>query len=262
MSEQELFDSHTHVESKPLYVYRRGELRGVNCDDLIAWMNKYGIKYAAVSSIDPMIHWNWSKWRLGGNELVLEGIKKYGERIVGLFVPNAYLSSEELKRQVADSLSMGFKGIKLHPWLSGFPANDPMLYPILEVASRHKLPILYHSGTPPYSTPLLIAEIAKEFPRVPVIMGHSGKHDLYLDALAAAKLSDNIYLETSGQTIKQFYEKAIELIGAERILFGTDGPSWGGTVYYYVTLISELSIPKRDKEKILFENAYNLFIKK
>ena len=56
------------------------------------------------------------------------------------------------------------RGVKLHPWLQGFSAHEPGLDPLCEVAAAAGVPILFHDGTPPFSTPLQLASLARRHP--------------------------------------------------------------------------------------------------
>ena len=56
-----------------------------------------------------------------------------------------------------------------------------------------------------------------------MVMGHMGYTDFWYDAVPAALQSENIYLETSLIDIMSI-QNAIEKVGAERILFGSDYP--------------------------------------
>ncbi|NTW99906.1 MAG: amidohydrolase family protein, partial [Geobacteraceae bacterium] len=59
------------------------------------------------------------------------------------------------------------------------------LKPVYEQASRYHLPILFHSGSPPYTQPFQIVEYADEYPEVQFIIGHFGKL-IWLDSVRAA----------------------------------------------------------------------------
>jgi predicted TIM-barrel fold metal-dependent hydrolase len=119
----------------------------------------------------------------------------------------------------------GCKGVKFHPWLQSFPANSAYLYPALEVCAQQKLPVLFHTGTPPYSQPFQVMEQARRFPTVPFVIGHFGKI-MSLDAIRSAELCSNVWLETSRAQVADL-QYAVERIGADRILFGTDLPIGG-----------------------------------
>src|SRR5688572_13359904 len=42
---------------------------------------------------------------------------------------------------------LGLRGIKLLPMYAGFRPNDPMIDPMWAYATKHKLPVLLHTGT-------------------------------------------------------------------------------------------------------------------
>ena len=67
-----------------------------------------------------------------------------------------------------------FIGLKFHPECEKLPANSPKFNKYLELAREFKKPCLFHSGhiKSRFSSPALIYEKAKEFPDVPIILGH------------------------------------------------------------------------------------------
>jgi predicted TIM-barrel fold metal-dependent hydrolase len=149
------------------------------------------------------------------------------------------------------------KGAKFHPWLQAFPANSTHLDPCLELCSRHRLPVLFHTGTPPYSQPFQVMAQARRFPQTPFIIGHFGKL-LFLDAVRSAELYPNVYLETSG-TQGADIEYALEHISAERILFGTDLPSGGIATIRSNYLIVDSALTSNEQRRAIFgENALRL----
>lgn len=67
-----------------------------------------------------------------------------------------------------------FIGLKFHPECMKLPATSPKYDKYLELARQFKKPCLFHSGhiKSRFSSPALIYEKAKEFPDVPIILGH------------------------------------------------------------------------------------------
>ena len=115
----------------------------------------------------------------------------------------------------------GMRGVKLHPWLQGFSAHEPGLQDLCEAAAELGLPILFHDGTPPFSTPLQLATLARRHPRTTVILGHGGLHDLWREAIAAVATTDNVHLcmcATPGYAMRAIVARC----PLERLLFGTD----------------------------------------
>ena len=99
-----------------------------------------------------------------------------------------------------------FIGLKFHPECEKLPANSPKFNKYLELAREFKKPCLFHSGhiDSKFSSPALIYEKAKEFPDVPIILGHLStgpkiSHvaaiDIMLDSIESE--SATLYCDTS-----------------------------------------------------------------
>jgi len=221
------------------------------------WFEKYPVSYGIVCGYKPRIDRVWDS-RHGGNEAVIELVKRLNGKLVGYYSPNVFEEEDLVREKVEEAIrDLGFRGIKLHPWVSAFPLNHPMVYPVFDVAAKYKIPVLSHSSRSEFCTPMLFADIAMRYPEVPVIMGHMGKQHLHYDVLPAMRLAENIYLETSGSKLQILLEKAVEEFGAERVLFGTDGPH--ELLPAYVARIEDLNVSEEAKELILGKNAAKLF---
>lgn len=162
---------------------------------------------------------------------------------------------EELRRCVNE---LDMRGVKFHPWLQAFPPVHPWIGPIFEEIRHLRVPAIFHDGTPPYCAPFQIAYIASQFPEVPVILGHSGLHDMWIEALRAAEKYENIYLCTCGGPFLGL-KTMIERVGAGRLLYGSDfllgGVAW---MRYHQRVIRALPIPDRDKERIFSGTAMEI----
>ena len=187
------------------------------------------------------------------NDYLAYEVHKFPDRLWGfgcLDLKGDPHASLEVPRIVED---LGLMGLKFVQWLQGYPANSSWLKPVYEQASRYHLPILFHSGSPPYTQPFQIVEWADEFPDVQFILGHFGKL-VWLDAVRAAMQYPNVYLETSGAQVSDI-EIAVELLGEERIVYGTDLPVGGaGAGKWDVAKLRSARISERAKERIFSEN--------
>lgn len=72
-----------------------------------------------------------------------------------------------------------FRGLKLHPNIQCFYADDQRLYPLYQWLEEHHYPALFHTGgiglngiRDCYGAPERIDTIACDFPDLPIIMGH------------------------------------------------------------------------------------------
>jgi len=99
--------------------------------------------------------------------------------------PNRKKVDENISELERAKYELGMKGLKLHPWLQSFSITSAGLKPVLEKAGELDMPVLFHDGTPPYSTPLQIADIAEKTPKTKIILGHAGLDDLVEDAVLA-----------------------------------------------------------------------------
>jgi predicted TIM-barrel fold metal-dependent hydrolase len=101
--------------------------------------------------------------------------------------------------------------------------------PTLEVCRKHKKPIMFHtsydgSKVPmAYKNPIMLEPLAFAFPEVPIMVAHMGKYDqtFFEYAMMLARKCTNVYLTTSN-TRREFVERAVGEIGAERLIFGSD----------------------------------------
>jgi predicted TIM-barrel fold metal-dependent hydrolase len=114
------------------------------------------------------------------------------------------------------------RGVKFHPWLQGFHPNEPCLVPVCETAAELDMPMLFHDGTPPYSTPLQIAALAARFPDLQVVLGHGGLYDLWPEAVAAARRYPNVHLCMT--SLHPFaMQRIIDHVPTSQLMFGSDG---------------------------------------
>ena len=119
-----------------------------------------------------------------------------------------------------------FRGIKLHPLLDGFWPDDPLVWPLAELAAERGVPVLVHCGHSEFSGPWAIEPLAARFPELQVILGHMGHgHIVYINgAIEVAARRPNVYLETSGMPMGPKIAAAVRRLGAERVMYGSDSP--------------------------------------
>jgi len=82
-----------------------------------------------------------------------------------------------------------------------------------------------------FGNPLDLHAVALAFPKVPFIIPHFGA-GMFREALMVADLCPNVYLDTSssngwiryhpGLTLRNVFHHAMEALGPDRLLFGTD----------------------------------------
>jgi predicted TIM-barrel fold metal-dependent hydrolase len=152
-----------------------------------------------------------------------------------------------------------FVGVKLHPLLDAFHPDDPALHPLIEEIVRRDMPVLLHCGHPIFSLPWSIEELAVRFPAAKVILGHMGHGNIvYINAsIDVAARNPNVYLETSGMPMHTKIAEAVQRVGPEKVMYGSDTPFHEIGVEVRKVLVSGLEPAL--VERVLATNARKLF---
>lgn len=129
----------------------------------------------------------------------------------------------------------GLKGIKLGPNYQNFDPLAPAARKIYAFAQEHALPIVFHQGASPnqfaplrYSYPLLMDEIAIEFPELRVVMAHLG-HPFTRETVVTIRKHPHVYADISALyarpwTLYEGLTMATEWGVMNKLLFGSDFP--------------------------------------
>jgi predicted TIM-barrel fold metal-dependent hydrolase len=101
-----------------------------------------------------------------------------------------------------------------------------MVWPIIELLIERDLPALIHCGHPIFSLPWSIEELISRYEDAKIILGHMGHGNIiYIDAsIGVARRHPNVWLETSGMPMSIKILEAVEKVGADRVMYGSDGP--------------------------------------
>jgi len=185
------------------------------------------------------------------NRLLAEAMKKYLGRFFGLARINPHLRKRAVEA-AEQALRDGFWGIKFHPRNEAYPINHKeLVFPIMRKVQELGGLVLFHTGCPVYSHPTLVGDVADNFPEVPIILGHMGG-EYEDDAILVAKWFDNIVVDTSFCRGVRSIEKAVEVAGAEKVVYASDYPQ--GSIELDTLKVQLADISKRDKELILGRN--------
>ena len=212
-------------------------------EELVAQMDEYNIEKTIVSTF-PI------------RESILAA-DRYPERLIGAAWVNP--SEDNAVSQIRDAVeNHGFKAIKLHPLSQAYLPNDAIVFPIAELAGELDIPLMIHTGHPPFSLPWSVAQLAELYPEVKMVMIHMGHGNgmFVQSAIDMAKKYPNLYLETSGMPMHTKIKEAYEKVGSDRIMWGLDAPFHHPTVEIQRTLVSGLT----DKQltDVFYNNAQKL----
>lgn len=167
------------------------------------------------------------------------------------------------RAEIARMASLGLRGVKLHPEYQAFSPDEPRMEVIYDALAEHDMILLFHAGLDiglptDYGRPANFARMIAQNPDLTVILAHMGGWSLW-DEVREHLLGMPVYLDTSFASDYMDDEEFLDLVavhGAERILFGTDGP-WADMAAQ-VQWLRGLPFAEDDLEAILGGNAATL----
>jgi uncharacterized protein len=268
-----VIDFHVHVgdtkEMKPWVInYFQNFGKGSGAEDvigkdgqmdpgaLVALCKKCGVDYSVIlAELSPITT------GITSNEYVIEFCRGFKE-----FIPFASLNpflntrmDDELERYVTE---FGMRGVKFYPTYQQFYPNDRMMYPLYCKAQELRIPVMIHTGSSlfqgsrmKYGDPVLLDDVAVDFPELTLIQVHSGRGFWYEPAFFLAQLHPHVYMEISGlppQNLLKYFPDLEK--NADKIIFGSDWPGMPG-IARNIEIIRGLPLKEETKKKILGENA-------
>ncbi len=246
MASYPIIDAHTHIEGLP----------GCDWQDppelILRLMDEAGIARAVVMTYcdAPLQHESYDPLTY-----VREACARYPERLIGFarLDPGAPESVALLEQAITE---WGFQGLKLHPFGYRQQPDSPDTLKLLRKAAELGVPTLFHCGDEEYTLPLQIERVAKACPEATIIMGHMGGYFHVADAIQVALRCPNIYLETSATPHPERIREAVDLLGAERVIFASDGPGCDPSIELEKVRI--LGFSEAQLKLILSENILRL----
>ena len=166
------------------------------------------------------------------NDEVHAFVCEYPDRLVGIGsvdVSNPMQAVTEIRRCVNE---LGFKGIRVLPWLWELPPTDRLFYPIYTTCCDLGIPFctqIGHTGplmSSEVGRPIYIDRVALDFPDLVIVGGHIG-YPWTEEAIAVATKHVNFYIDTSAYTAKRYPPELVRYLktnGKEKVMFGTNYP--------------------------------------
>ena len=183
-------------------------------------------------------------------------VENYRGYVTGFCYLNPTLGERAVAREVERCVARGFRGIKLE---IANNARDACMKPVMEAAERHNLLVLQHAWSMTkirqrsfHTDPEDVATLARRFPNVRIIMAHltgCGPR-----GVLAVKPFENLVVDTSGAAPEEgIVEFAVEHLGADRVLYGSDVPVRDFGVA--LARVTGARLDAATKKKILRDNA-------
>ena len=148
-----------------------------------------------------------------------------------------------------DKIDDAYKAIKLHSDIGQISIDDKR---VVDFVKRINLPVFVHTNeNKEFSNLDKVIKLAEKV-EVPVIALHSGSVTKTFFKLDDYKFPDNVYFETSGIQYAFILKKIYQMVGADRIIFGSDYPF--GDPRVSLAMIDTLDVTKKEYSKIVGKN--------
>lgn len=277
-----IIDTHTHIfpeqvkqnrsryfnnepEFKLLYNSPKADI--CNIVDLLKSMDRYQVDISIICGFP----WRTPDHAKANNDVIIESVRKYPDRIKGLACFDAAWAGAANETQRCIDAGLCGAG-ELAFYLSGIDKKAlAFLDPVMTVLrEKGNLPCMIHTNEPvghkyPGKTPITLEQIytlAKTFPDNKIILAHWGGGIFLYNIMKKETKSvlKNIWYDTAASPFlydSQIYNLAVAAGVIEKVLFGTDFPLLSPDRYYKD--LDNANISSLQKEQILGENAALLF---
>jgi len=275
-----IIDFHTHVfpprikknrsryvDSDPSFalIYSDKKAKIATADDLIDSMDREGV------DVSVIVNYGWTTHELcvETNDYILESIARYPQRLIG-FCAVQPLSSEAAVAEIERCAKGGIRGVgELRPdmQLLDFEHKEAM-QPLVEVLLRHNLILMVHTSEPVghiypgkgVFTPDMVYPFITNFPDLSIVCAHwGGGLPFYALMPEVKEAMRNVYFDTAASPFlysSQIYSQVSRLVGADRILFGTDYPLLPPS--RFLREIESADLTGEERDLILSGNARRL----
>lgn len=194
------------------------------------------------------------------NNFIANEVSLNPEKLTGL--GTLHPESEDIKGDVEHLVSLGLKGVKLHPDIQAFRLDDERCLKIYELCEEKGLILLLHTGDNryDYSNPNRLLPVLKTFKNMKVIGAHFGGYSIWEEACKVYCDIPNFYVDCSSSMPWLNPETTLKIIrtyGADKVLFGTDYPMWNPKLE--IESILSLGLDENEIMSILNINAKKLF---
>jgi predicted TIM-barrel fold metal-dependent hydrolase len=221
------FAQHDMFESLRRWTGQTRVTEDIPISATIATMDEAGVDRGLICA------WHAPEGPLISNAQVASFVSQYPERLVGVAsvdLRQPVPAVRELRRAVHD---LGFRALRVVPWLWGLPPNHRLYYPLLAECVELGIPFMTQVGhTGPLRTsetgrPIpYLDDVALEFPDLVIIGGHIG-YPWTNEMIALATKYPNMYIDTSAYTAHRYPAELIEYMrghGRDKVMFGTNYP--------------------------------------
>ena len=248
---------------KLLYSSPKSKLAGAK--EIVDSMDIEGVDKSVVFGFP----WRSSDLSKRHNDYILEAVDRFPERLAGFCCIDPF--NKDAVPEVVRCLEAGLSGIgEIAFYQSGIDgASQEKLKPLMEICEDKNLPVLIHTNEPvghyyPGKTPNTLEQIyrlVRKFSNNKIVLAHWGGGMFFFNLLKkeVGEYLKNVYFDTAASPFlyyPQIYQIAIQIIGKNKILFGSDFPLLKPSKYFKE--FEKAGLSKDEIESICGNNAAGL----
>jgi predicted TIM-barrel fold metal-dependent hydrolase len=232
----------------------------VPLDRTLAAMDEAGVERGLICA------WYGPDGPLISNDQVAGWVRAHPDRLVGVAsadIRHPRLAVLELRRAINE---LGFRALRIVPWLWGLPPNHRLYYPLLAECVELAIPFMTQVG---HTGPLRSSEtgrpipylddVALDFPELVIVAGHIG-YPWTAEMIALATKYPNVYIDTSAYVAHRYPPELVTYLrghGRRKVLFGSNYPMI--TPAQALSRLDELGLDDEARGLFLAGNAARLF---
>lgn len=193
---------------------------------------------------------------------VAELSRSHGFKTIGF--AGMHQDYPDFETEIQRCVSLGLKGVKMHPDIQLIDIDDKKLYPLYEILIKYNMPLYLHMGDARpmyrYSEPGKLVNILREFPALRVVAAHMGGYKAWGDAEILLPGYDNLVFDLSSvleYITVEHAERLIHKFGSDRVMFGSDYPVT--SIKHEIEMFMRLNLTEKEREDILWNNAARYF---
>ena len=189
-------------------------------------------------------------------EYMNDSVKKFPDRLIPYVRLDPWYGQRTLDVLDKAVKEYNFKGVKFHPVHYTLHPFGEDTVKILKRAAEYDIPVLFHCSDEAMCLPMQIAEGIRQSPETKVILAHMGGFFHLDDAIRVCRDFKNVYLDTCESPLIHDIKRAVEILGADRILFGTDIPT--DNPLFEIEKIKAMKLSKEEEDLIFYKNIARL----
>lgn len=233
---------------------------GLTPAQIVAEMDRAGIQTLMLSA------WHRPGVNIYSNDLIAEMIAEFPDRFIGVAAVNLEKPVEAVRELDRAVNQLGFKALRVIPWLWKLPPNDKLYFPLYVKCIELDIPFCTQVG---HTGPLMpsetgrpvpyLDEVALVFPELKIVAGHIG-HPWTDEMIGVAWKHENVYIDTSAYLPRYYPPQLLHYMktyGQDKVLFGSNFPML--SLEKCVQQVDELGLADDVKAKFLFQNAQRVF---